>query len=31
MQELIFITVGIACGISAFAFILKRYGSDCIP
>ncbi len=31
MKELLFIGIAIGCGITAFAVILKRYGSDCIP
>jgi len=31
MKELLFIGIAIVCGISAFALILRRYGSDCIP
>ncbi len=31
MQDLVFIAIAIICGILAFLFILKRYGSDCIP
>jgi len=31
MQDLIYIAVAAACGITAFIVILRRYGSECIP
>jgi len=31
MGDLIFLIIAAAAGIAAFAFISKKYGSDCIP
>ena len=31
MNDLVFLSISVVCGIAVFIVILKRYGSDCIP